>query len=438
MKTKYSQILFVSLLIFVNSSFANENLNKKIEQLEIDFINLQKQINQLKNELANDNSDSYNKRISGLEAYAVQLHDVLTEVQGQVEENVTEVTRISKIQENQPHLGIYGTITAGKGSNSDSLIDGQSFELILSGQPHKRISYFTELEFERAATVGGSRGGEVLIEQAYTDFKINSWMNFRSGILLMPFGNIESDHFAPLRPVISKPYTSYALAPSDWTDNGFGFNGKINISENWIADYQAYVVAGLDDNFSTTGLRATRQGFGEDNNNNKALTTKISLQNTSGLTLGFSLYDGKWDDNGEKSITGYNFDIDYQWQWLELVAEYTNMNVERLQSKSATMDGYYIRSIFSLENVLNKNWLGEDFEFAKLSFILQYDQVNIENFFDIDLPDNWEKRFTYGLRLQPTNSWILNLNYESINSAGLDTILRGDGDMWILSMGYVF
>lgn len=438
MKNNYPKSLFALFILIMNVSFANDNLNQKIEQLEKDFTSLQNQITQLKKELGNNLSDSNANRIAGLEAYAVQLHDVLTEVQEQVEENNTEVTRISKIQESQPHLGIYGTITAGKASNENTIIDGQSFELILSGQPHKRISYFTELEFERAATVGGSRGGEVLIEQAYTDFKINSWMNFRSGILLMPFGNIESDHFAPLRPVISKPYTSYALAPSDWTDNGFGINGKINISKNWIADYQAYIVAGLDDNFSTTGLRASRQGFGEDNNNNKAVATKISLQNTSGLTLGLSLYNGKWDDNSKKSITGYNFDIDYQWQWFELMAEYTNMDVERLQSGSATMDGYYIRSIFSLENLFSSNWLGEDFAHAKLSFILQYDQVNIENFFDYNLSDNWEKRYTYGLRLQPTRSWILNLNYEQATSAGLDTILRGDSNMWILSMGYVF
>jgi len=112
-------------------------------------------------------------------------------------------------------------------------------------------------------------------------------MNFRGGIVLVPFGNIERDHFAPLRDVISKPYTSFALAPSDWTDNGFGINGRFNVSENWLADYQAYVIAGLDSGLSTTGLRAARQGFGIDNNNNKAIAAKIRLQNTSGLTLGF-------------------------------------------------------------------------------------------------------------------------------------------------------
>ena len=438
MKKKYSTLFLLTLLLFTNISLAQKDLQSKIQELESNFANLQRQINQLKQDIGEDTSTSNSQRIASLEAYAVQLHDVLTDVQEQVEENSSEVTRISKVQESQPNLGIYGTITAGKATNENTIIDGQSFELILSGQPHKRLSYFAELEFERAATVGGSRGGEVLLEQAYTDFKVNSWMNFRGGIVLVPFGNIERDHFAPLRDVISKPYTSFALAPSDWTDNGFGFNGRFNISENWLADYQTYVISGLASGLSTTGLRATRQGFGEDNNNNKAIASKISLQNTSGLTLGFSLYNGAWDDEGRKDITGYNFDIDYQWNWLELVGEYTKMDVDREISGSAVMDGYYIRSIFSLENLFSDNWLSEDFSHAKLSLVTQYDQVNIENFFDISQADNWEKRYTIGLRLQPTNSWILSLNYESAEDAGLDTILRGDGSIWLFSMGYVF
>ncbi|MBL4660325.1 MAG: hypothetical protein JKY19_08210 [Alcanivoracaceae bacterium] len=438
MRRIYSTHFLLTLLLFVSTSSAQKSLQNKIQELEDNFANLQRQINQLKQDIGNDVSTTNSQRIASLEAYAVQLHDVLTDVQEQVEENSSEVTRISKVQENQPNLGIYGTITAGKATNENTIIDGQSFELILSGQPHKRLSYFAELEFERAATVGGSRGGEVLLEQAYTDFKINSWMNFRGGILLVPFGNIERDHFAPLRDVISKPYTSFALAPSDWTDNGFGVNGRFNVSENWLADYQAYVIAGLDSGLSTTGLRATRQGFGVDNNNNKAIAAKISLQNTSGLTLGFSLYNGAWDDEGRKDITGYNFDIDYQWNWLELVAEYTKMNIDREINGSAVMDGYYIRSIFSLENLFSDNWLSEDFSHAKLSLVTQYDQVNIENFFDISQADNWEKRYTIGLRLQPTNSWILSLNYESTEDAGLETILRGDGSIWLFSMGYVF
>ena len=430
--------LFFIILVVTNISLASETIKQKIIYLEKNLTQLQEQINQLKAELGSSLSESNSQRIANLEAYAIQLHEVLTDVQEKVEDNTTQVERISKRQSNQPKLGVYGTITAGKGKNQDSVIDGNSFEIILSGQPHERISYFTELEFERAATVGGSRGGEVLLEQAYTDIKLNDWANFRGGILLMPFGNIERDHYSPLREVISKPYTAYALAPSDWTDNGFGLNGRFTLGESWFADYQAYIVAGLDDHISTTGLRATRQGFGVDNNNNKAFGGKISLHNTSGFTVGLSLYNGAWSDDGKKNITGYNIDADFQWRWLELIGEFTSMDIDRESTGTANMSGYYLRSIFGLNNLLPDNWLGEDFTNAKLSFITQYDKVVIENFFDASIADNSEQRLTLGLRFQPTSSWILNLNYEATHARGADRILRGEDDMWLFSLGYVF
>jgi regulator of replication initiation timing len=338
---KLKLILITSLLVLLsNPSHAQDSYKSKIIQLEAGMSSLQQQINQLREDMGTGISDSNAKRLANLEAYAVKLNEVLSDVQEKIEENTGEVTRISKIQQNKPNIGIYGTITAGKASNQNSIIDGQSFELVISGQPHKRISYFTELEFERAATVGGPRGGEVLLEQAYTDIQLNSWANFRGGVLLVPFGNIERDHYAPLREVISKPLTSYAIAPSDWTDNGFGFNGKFNISDNWIADYQAYVIAGLDSNIGTTGLRATRQGFGVDNNNNKAFAGKISLQNTSDFTLGLSYYTGAWNDSGDRDIEGFNIDIDYKLKWFELVGEYTDMDIDKEVGGAAHMDGY--------------------------------------------------------------------------------------------------
>ncbi|HFC29562.1 MAG TPA: hypothetical protein ENJ44_00815, partial [Oceanospirillales bacterium] len=165
----------ILLLSYAFTAQANDDLQQKIDYLESNLSNLQQQINQLKQDLGSSVSTTNAKRIANLENYAVQLHDVLTKVQAQVEDNSTQVERITKKQDKQLKLGVYGTIIAGKGRNQNSIIDGSSFELILSGQPHKRVSYFTELEFERAATVGGSRGGEVLVEQAYTDFKINDW-----------------------------------------------------------------------------------------------------------------------------------------------------------------------------------------------------------------------------------------------------------------------
>ena len=431
-------ILLTSSLVLLTNVSVAVDYKTKIKRLESGFASLQQQINDLRRDMGADVSEENAQRLANLEAYAVQLNEVLSEVQEKIEENKSEVARITTEQSNKPNIGAYGTITAGKVNGQDSLIDGQSFELIISGQPHKRISYFTELEFERAAAVGTSRGGEVLVEQAYTDIQLTSWMNFRGGILLVPFGNIERDHFAPIREVVSQPLTSYAIAPAAWSDNGFGINGRFNLSDSWIADYQAYVMAGLDDNISTTGLRGTRQGFGVDNNNSKAFAGKLSLQNTSGFNIGLSYYKGAYNDSGTKDMTGFNIDFDYKKNWFEILGEYTDMDIEQELGGDTHLDGYYLRNLISLNGLLPENFLGDDFPHARLSFVTQYDEATIENFFDSSIADNYERRITLGLRLQPTSSVMLNINYEDANARGPDRILRGNDELWIFSLGYVF
>lgn len=436
---RYIGVLMVVLSLIPCQAFAkNQDVEAKIRELAGGLSDLQQQIKELKAELKDDASISNNDRIANLEAYAVQLHDVLTEVQQQVSETNTTIERVSDAQDKQPHLGMYGSIAAGKTSGENSVIDGQSFELILSGQPHERLSYFAEIEFERAAEVGGKRGGNILLEQAYTDFSINTSLNVRGGILLVPFGNIERDHYSPLREVISTPLTSYALAPSDWTDNGFGVNGKYNLPDDWVADYQLYVIAGLDSNISSVGMRDARQGFGEDNNSNKAVTGKVSFQNSEGQTIGFSLYRGAWDDSSNHFITGINMDFDYRWKWLDFTGEATRMMIEREGNGQAYMDGFYVRSIASIDYFMPDNWLSSDLPHAELQLVAQYDQANIENVFDPGAKDNWEKRVTLGVRVLPLSEWILNFNYEYSKAGGPDTILRGNANTWLMSMGFVF
>ena len=172
--------------------------------------------------------------------------------------------------------------------------------------------------------------------------------------------------------------------------------------------------------------------------NNKAFAGKISLQNTSDFTLGVSYYTGAWNDSGSKNISGFNVDIDYKLKWFELIGEYTDMDIEKEISGSTHMDGYYLRSIFSLDGLLPNNFLGNDFPHARLSFIGQYDEVTIENFYDASIMDNYEKRITLGLRLQPISSWIASINYEDASATGPDRILRGNDELWIFSLGYVF
>ena len=194
------------------------------------------------------------------------------------------------------HLTTYGTFAIEDTSRSNSTFDAESLELVLSAQPHPRLGLFAELEFERAAAVGGERGGEILLEQAWASFRFTDWMSLRAGALLVPFGNVNVDHYAPSRDVISKPLVAYIVAPGDWTDNGLGLAGTVLLGGEWVLRYDTAVVAGLDDNITALGTRAARQPFGADNNNDKALVGRLGWKYGGAFELGMSGYDGAYDD----------------------------------------------------------------------------------------------------------------------------------------------
>lgn len=207
----------------------------------------------------------------------------LAEVRAEVESQSQALAAVGAARQRDIAISSYGAVNFGKRSGQDAIIDAESFELVLSGQPHERISFFSEIEFERAASVGAERGGEVLLEQAYVDLAWNESLALRAGVILVPFGNNEADHYAPLRDVIARPLSSRLIAPSDWTDNAFGLVGHHELSADWQLDWEAYLVAGLDDGIDAGGLRNARQGFGEDNNNDKALAAHLTLRRNDQL-----------------------------------------------------------------------------------------------------------------------------------------------------------
>ncbi|MFO1494527.1 MAG: porin [Lysobacterales bacterium] len=119
------------------------------------------------------------------------LRSELTTLQDEVVRQGHAVEAEAATRSREIAISTYGQINAIGGGTRNSLIDAESFELVFSGQPHDRISFFSELEFERAASVGADRGGEVLVEQAYVDYAWSDALALRAGVILVPFGNNE-------------------------------------------------------------------------------------------------------------------------------------------------------------------------------------------------------------------------------------------------------
>ena len=368
-----------------------------------------------------------------VKALDADLQTVRTDVAAQAQAIAAE----SAARQRAIALSSYGAVNFGKRSGRDSIIDAESFELVLSGQPHERISFFSEVEFERAASVGAERGGEVLVEQAYVDLMLNPDLSVRGGVILVPFGNNEADHYAPLRDVIYRPLSSRLIAPSDWTDNGFGLVGHRELSQNWQLDWEAYLIAGIDDQIGPNGLRNARQGFGEDNNNNKAFAGHLNLRSSQDLSLGLGIYSGAYDDAGDLQLTGWGLDFNWRIEGWKFAGEYLRMRAERAQGGAATQEGGYARAGYDIHRWFDPSWSGASFPEARLSLIYEYDYVSVEDLTSVAGLVERERKHVLGLRYEPDHSWVLKLNREWSDASGR-ALINGDSDAWAVGIGFVF
>lgn len=394
-------------------------------------------------ETAETSAPAIEERLHALEAAGEEMAGQQETLDETLRNQAQRVEVVSAAETRRAQVTVYGTFNVVDDSDADSRFDGEAFEIVLSGQPHERLGFFAEIEFERAATVGGERGGEVLVEQAHATYTLSPWLNLRAGVLLLPFGNFSIDHYAPNRDVITKPLVSFVVAPSDWTDNGFGFLGEGPLGNNWTFDYELYAVSGLDADITALGTRAARQPFGVDNNNDKALVGRMAFNRQGWLELGLSAYHGKYDDADRHRLLGWAVDTSVEQGRLRFTGEFNHFEAERPGAEpNAVLEGWYTRLVLDITPPwLRRGWHGQVFPGARLDAVAQVDEAQIEGPLDATPGSpqsmNRERRFTLGLNYRPTHHWVLKLARERNEVDGLP-LQRGERDAWLASVGFLF
>lgn len=425
------------------AAFADDaTVEHRLEELESGLAGLRQELADLRvlleQVLAKDAQGTLEAQVGALEATSQELQSGQRQLAETVRSAATAAEALSNADVRRPEVTVYGTFTATNPEGEDSVFDATSFELVLSGQPHPRLGFFAEVEFEQAAAVGGGRGGEIKMEQAYASYTVSPLVNFRTGVLLVPFGNVNVDHYAPNRDVISKPLVSYAVAPSDWTDNGLGFYGNALVGEAWSFDYEAYVIAGLGADISALGLRAARQGFGVDNNDDKAVAARIAWNRAGWLEAGLSGYSGKYDDENRLRMTGWALDAFFERGRLRMTGEYNHIAAEQPSGADAVFEGYYARLVLDVTPpALRRGGHGRDFPSSRLDLVAQYDDVRITGPLGGTLVTNKERRYTLGLNYRPSHHWVLKLDYER-SEASAAALQKGDFRGVLTSIGFLF
>lgn len=169
--------------------------------------------------------------------------------------------------------------------------DFHRFVLLFGHSFSDRIKFWSEFELEHALVEsGGEELGEIALEQAYLDFLVKPWLNFRGGLLLSPVGIVNERHEPPSFNGVERPFVETLIIPTTWREIGAGITGDLGRGFR----YRSYLISSLDPSgFSAEeGIAGGRTGGFQAPFRNPAVVGRLEYAGVRRLTVGLSGYSG--------------------------------------------------------------------------------------------------------------------------------------------------
>jgi hypothetical protein len=136
------------------------------------------------------------------------------------------------------NIGGYAQIDYNQPLDKDlyknGVLDVHRMVLLFGYKFNDKANFVTELEFEHV--------NEAYVEQAFLNYKINKWLNFRGGLMLIPMGITNEYHEPTTYNGVNRPMVDTKIIPTTWRELGAGFAGSF---DEISLKYQAYVVNGF-------------------------------------------------------------------------------------------------------------------------------------------------------------------------------------------------
>ncbi|VAW19322.1 FIG00651834: hypothetical protein [hydrothermal vent metagenome] len=176
----------------------------------------------------------------------------------------------------------------GSETRRNGSLDVHRMVMLFGYRFNNRTQFITEIEYEHVK--------EVFIEQAFLQYRINNFIKFRAGLLLIPMGIINEYHEPTTFNGVERPLIDKYIAPSTWREIGFGFTGDVLPAS---LKYQVYVVNGFKSYDGSAklsgknGFRKGRQKGAESIISFPNITGKVEYYGIRGLNIGLSGYFGK-------------------------------------------------------------------------------------------------------------------------------------------------
>ena len=245
---------------------------------------------------------------------------------------VSGTTHLGDLASPETRLPISGYMDFhfNKVEDEGSQLDFHRFVLLFGHSFSDRLQFWSELEIEHGFVSGEGEFGELELEQAYLDFLVQPWMNFRAGMMLAPVGILNERHEPPSFLGVERTFVDTVIVPSTWFDSGAGLFG--DLGKGFV--YKAYVMSPLDAAAfdAAEGLRGGRQKGFQSKTRNIAYTGRLEYHGLPGLSLGTSF----WSGNTGFNLPGINprvrlveFDGRYSVNRFDFRGQFADVSISR-------------------------------------------------------------------------------------------------------------
>ena len=208
------------------------------------------------------------------------------------DENVNQNTAGKMLDSDKKlSIGGYGQMDYNQPLDNEfrknGVLDVHRLVLLFGYKFNERTNFITEIEFEHV--------NEAYVEQAFLNYKINKWLNFRGGLMLIPMGITNEYHEPTTFNGVNRPMVDTKIIPTTWRELGAGFAGSFN---EISLKYQAYIVNGFNGYNGSAqvngndAFRKARQKGIKSYISSPNFTTKIEYYGIRSLNIGGSLYVG--------------------------------------------------------------------------------------------------------------------------------------------------
>ena len=301
--------------------------------------------------------------------------------------------------------------------------DQHRFIMQLSSEFNDRLYFNSELEYEHGGTINkDNNDGEIKIEQAFLDYKIQDWLVFRTGALLIPVGRLNILHDSDFRATTARPLFNRVIVPTTWTETGTGFYGMMYPNDEVELNYELYVSQGLTDKLvDGNGLRGSVPSLVKDNNLGKALSGRVGFSPFMGFETGLGGYYSTLDEKDQKSLGMVVADFNYKLGAFELLGEGGYLGFNPIDQKDkdgkitstlqGPMWGYYLEAHYNFfPDFLKMSFLGEDFTNPKFTLFSRIDQVDTDM---SKLNANDRTQLCFGFNYRPITNVVFKFEYQA-------------------------